>query len=90
MYRVTLVDEARAVVAVLPDDALKALTDLLSLLSIEPYTGRLYAGPGTDLRTLATADGRLLAIWLVLDDQQRVEILRLLWLGNSTDDPAWP
>lgn len=82
MYRITLVDEARAVVDVLPSDALKALTDLLSLLSVEPYAGRLYAGPGTDLRTLDTADGRLLAIWLVLDDQERVEILRLLWLGQ--------
>ncbi len=79
-------DEARAVVGVLPDDALKALTDLLSLLSVEPHAGRLYAGPGTDLRTLTAADGRLLAIWLVLDDQERVEILRLLWLGDATDE----
>ena len=84
MYQIHFFDEARAAAAELPGDGLKALAELLDLLAVHPYTGRLYAGPGSDLRTIAVADGRLLAVWLVLEQQQVVEILRLLWIG----DPA--
>jgi hypothetical protein len=54
-----------------------------TFLVIEPNAGRLYRGPGSDLRTIALADGQLLVVWLVLDSQQRVDVLRLLWLGDS-------
>ena len=86
MYRVNLLDEARDAIAGIPPNALKALAELMNLLAIQPYAGRLYGAPGSDLRTIAVADGRVLAVWLVLEDQQRVEILRLLWLG----DPSSP
>ena len=71
--------------AVLPHDALKALADLVDLLAVDPEVGRPYRGPGSDLRTIAVADGELLVVWLILEAQQRVEVLRLLWLGGSQD-----
>jgi hypothetical protein len=56
---------------------------LLGLLEIEPYTGDLYRPPDSDLRTAVIADGRLLVIWLVLDDQDQVEVVRIIWSGND-------
>jgi len=50
---------------------------------IEPYTGDLYRPPDSDLRTAVIADGRLLVIWLVLDDQDQVEVVRIIWSGND-------
>jgi hypothetical protein len=82
VYEVNLLDEARTTLAGLAPDALKSLAELVDLLAIQPYAGRLYGRPGSDLRTIALADGRILAVWLVLEDQQRVEVLRILWLGD--------
>lgn len=56
---------------------------MLGLLEIEPYTGDLYRPPDSDLRTAVIADGRLLVIWLVLDDQDQVEVVRIIWSGND-------
>lgn len=76
-------DEARAVAAALPLETKKILAELLGLLEIEPYTGDLYRPPDSDLRTAVIADGRLLVIWLVLDDQDQVEVVRIIWSGND-------
>ena len=86
MYEVTFSEEARADAAVLPHDALKALADLIDLLTVNPEVGRPYRGSGSDLRTIAVAEGELLVVWLVLEAQQRVEVLRLLWLGGPQDE----
>jgi hypothetical protein len=85
VYEVNLSDEARDTAGHLPHDALAALAELLDLLSLQPHAGRLYRGPGSDLRTITTANGQLLAVWLVLEEPPRVEILRLIWLGRPTD-----
>ena len=85
MYQVNLSDEARDTASHLPHHALTALAEFLDLLNLQPYAGRLYRGPGSDLRTITTANGQLLAVWLVLDEPPRVEILRLIWLGQPTD-----
>jgi len=84
VYEVNLLHEARDALAGLPADAVKALAELLDLLTIQPYAGRLYGAPGSDLRTITVADGRILTVWLVLEHQQRVEVLRVLWLGDPT------
>jgi len=85
VYEVTFSEEARAGATVLPRDALKALADLIDLLAVDPEVGRPYRGPSRDLRTIVIADGELLAVWLVLETQQRVEVLLLLWLGGPQD-----
>ena len=86
MYEVNLSDEARTTAGQLPHDAVKALAELVDLLTLQPIIGRLYRGPGSDLRTISIAGGELLVVWLVIDSQQRVEILRLVWLGASPED----
>lgn len=86
MYEVNLSDEARTTAGQLPHDAIKAFAELVDVLALQPFIGRLYRGPGSDLRTISVAGGELLVVWLVIDSQQRVEILRLLWLGASTGD----
>jgi plasmid stabilization system protein ParE len=83
VYEVTFSDEATAGAAALPQHARKALADLVELLAVDPEVGRPYRGPSSDLRTIATAAGELLVVWLVLETQQRVEVLRLLWLGDT-------
>lgn len=52
MYEVELSDEARATAGILPHHAVKALAELLDLLSLEPEAGRLCRNPGSDLRTI--------------------------------------
>jgi hypothetical protein len=53
MYQVDLSDEARAATGELPHHALEALAELVDVLTLEPESGRLYRGPGSDLRTIA-------------------------------------
>ena len=82
MYQVNLFDEVRATVAAVPADARKAFTEFAELLELEPHTGELYRRPDSDLRTAVIAEGRLLMIWLVLEDQDRVEVVRVMSLRD--------
>jgi hypothetical protein len=81
VFQVNLFDEARAVATALPYDLRKVFDEFLDLLELEPHTGELYRPPDSDLRTAVLAEGRVLVIWLVLDDQARVEVLRVVWSG---------
>jgi hypothetical protein len=78
LYEVYLSDEARDVVGHLVGDALKSFAELVDLLTLDPHAGLPYREPDSDLRTITIADGHLLVVWLVLDDQQRVELLRVV------------
>lgn len=80
VYQVNLFDEVRSTVAAIQSDARKVFEEFVELLEIEPRTGELYRPPDSDLRTAVIADGRLLVVWLVLEDQDRVEVVRVLWL----------
>lgn len=66
-----------------PSAPRKLLAEFLDLLELEPRTGQLHRPPDSDLRTAAMADGRLLVIWLVLEDQDRVEVVRVTWSGGE-------
>lgn len=83
MYEVTLSEEARATTTQLPRSVLTALAELVDALAINAELGRPYRGSSSDLRTIAIAGGQLLVVWLVLENQHRVELLRLLWLGDA-------
>jgi hypothetical protein len=86
VYEVNLSDEARTTAGQLPHHAIKALAELVDVLALQPFIGPLYRGPGSDLRTVSNAGSELLVVWLVIDSQQRLEILRLVWLRASTGD----
>jgi hypothetical protein len=82
-HQVNLFDEVRAVVATLPVDARKVFYELVELLEIQPHAGEPYRPPDSDLRTAVLADGRLLVVWLILDSQDRVEVLRVMHLDGG-------
>ena len=85
VYEVNLFDEVRDTLRSLPPDVVKAVEEFTDQLGTQPWTGEPYRLPDSDLRTAVVADGRLLIIWLVLDDQNRVEVVRAMWLGDSRD-----
>lgn len=82
MFQVNLSDEARSTRAALTTDARKVLEEFLELLEIQPQAGEPYRPPDSDLRTASIADGLLLVIWLFLEDPDRVEVLRVVWLST--------
>lgn len=82
VYEVDLLPEASSSATALPAAARKILEEFLEVLEIQPYAGDFYRPPDSDLRTAVLASGQLLVIWLVLDDQSLVEVVRVMWLGS--------
>lgn len=84
MYQVVTDDEVNAQVSALPDELLVHYAQLLDLLELIPWRSEPYndAKPDGNMRTLSfgppgrTAD----AIFLILERDQRVELLRIFWL----------
>jgi hypothetical protein len=84
VYSVETDDAALDQVAALPANALKFYAELLALLEITPWTGSAYNEqlPDANMRTHtfgAHEEGMM--IYLVLEEQRRVVVLRVLWLG---------
>lgn len=84
MYRVVTDSEVDAQVQALPDELLSYYAQLLDLLELVPWNSEPYneAKPGGVMRKILFGPpGRAAqAIFLVLDEDQRVEIVRILWL----------
>lgn len=83
MYSVETDDAALDQVAALPADALKFYAELLALLEITPWSGDAYNQqlPDTSMRvhTFGAHDEGMM-VYLVLEEQRRVVVLRVLWL----------
>jgi len=83
VYRVETDHEALAEVEALPRGALGAYAEVISLLEIAPWSGDSYnrARPDGTMRTVAFGDElQGLVVYLVLDDQLLVVVLRVVWL----------
>ncbi|WP_372659848.1 hypothetical protein [Amycolatopsis kentuckyensis] len=67
----------------LPDDVVPELAAVYDLLELVPLSGPPYnlAKPKSPMRQLPFADGRELVTYLVLEDQERVDVLDVTWLG---------
>lgn len=74
-----VLDQIRA----LPDDVLPELAAVYDVLELVPWNGAPYnvAKPKSPMRVLSFAEGRGLVTYLVLDDQERVDVLTVTWLG---------
>jgi hypothetical protein len=73
-------------VAALPVEALPAYAELMSLLEVAPWSGDPYnlQRPDANMRTHTFAsEGRGLVIYLILEPDRRVVILRVLWIGAT-------
>lgn len=84
LYRVRPYPEAEAQMAALPDDALVFFAQALSVLELVPWNGEAYneQKPDGSMRQIEFGDGgRGLVIYLILEDQQLVDVLRVVWIG---------
>ena len=82
MYRIVLDEETEAQIEALPYEALAPLAELLDVLSLTPWNGDPLndASPDAPLRSWAFGRAGLLT-YLILEDQQRVDLIRVVWVG---------
>lgn len=83
MYELVVHAEALEQIAALPYDALNSYAELLGVIELVPWNGDPInaANPDGAVRVLAFgANGQGLVTYLVLEEQQRVDVLRVLWL----------
>lgn len=85
MYRVLLDHAVLDELEILPRDALIALSEVVALMEVAPWSGEAYnrMRPEAAMRTLAFG-GAGLAIYLVVEDQRVVSLLRVLWAGPDS------
>jgi hypothetical protein len=81
VYKVESDDEAAYQIAALPEAALPAYASLIDLVALHPWSGEPLRGtdPASPMRSHTFSEGAGLAIYLILEDQQRVVVLRVLW-----------
>jgi hypothetical protein len=82
-YRIVTDPRVRSKIRALPAEVLPLLADAMGVLELVPWNGRPYneAEPDSWMRQLDFADGRGFITYLVLDDQDRVDVLSVTWLG---------
>lgn len=84
VYEVVTDDEVAGQVGALPDELLPYYLQVLDLLELTPWNGEPYndAKPDGAMRKLLfDPGGRAEVIYLVLDHDRRVELLRLHWVN---------
>jgi hypothetical protein len=82
VYTVETDGQAQQQVDALPAEALTAYAELRVLLETSPWSGAPYRreNPGGGLRVRTFDNGRGLVVYLILDDQRRVDILQVQWV----------
>lgn len=80
-YRLDVDPVARAQIQALPSGALVRLAEVMSMLELTPWTGRSINEDNLrgSVRILPFGIAALIT-YLTLEDQQRVDILEVLWL----------
>lgn len=84
MYSVELLPEVREQVDALPKEALAAYAEVVVTLEITPWSGDPYSREHPDGSTRSIAfgpHGEGLLSYLILEDQRRVCLLIVLWIG---------
>lgn len=84
MYRIRTDWQAREQIAALPNDALEHYAPVLSVLELVPWYGHPHHAdnPKGALRQLSFGpDNQGLVIYLILEDQDCVDVLGVIWLG---------
>lgn len=83
MYAVTLDEDSRHQVDALPAEALAPFAELRAVLEVAPWNGEPYhrGKPEAPMRTMSFAEGQGQVVYLILDDQRRVDVLLVLWAG---------
>ena len=84
MYRVTTDEKSQLQIDALPPEALAPFAEARAVVEIAPWNGDSLNddNPDAPVRTLAFGPAhRGLVTYLILDDQRRVDLLDVLWLG---------
>ncbi|MGH3916446.1 MAG: hypothetical protein ACRDTC_24005 [Pseudonocardiaceae bacterium] len=84
MYRVEPDATATAQINALPYDALLGYAEALGVMKLVPWNGVPLNddNPGAQVRQLVFGPGgNGLVTYLILEDQQRVDVLRVAWIG---------
>ncbi|MGW5878241.1 hypothetical protein ACWFMI_17010 [Nocardiopsis terrae] len=84
MYQVDVEEIAQEQIQTLPEHLLSESASLFSLLELQPWSGFPYnkERPDANMRVHTIGvGGECDVIYLVLDDQRRVVVLRLSWLA---------
>ena len=83
MYYVDTDSVALDQIAALPTEALSHYAQVLGVLELTPWNGAPYNDRKPDgiMRTLLFGTGRGKVIYLILEDQRRVDVLTVMWLG---------
>lgn len=84
MYSVETLPEALEQVAALPAEVLPSYAELMTLLEVAPWSGDAYNRQRLDANMRTHPFGNHsqgIAIYLILEQQRRVVVLRVLWLG---------
>jgi hypothetical protein len=84
VYSVESEPQALEQIAALPTEALPFYAELTALLETAPWSGEAYnmQRPDANMRThVFGKHDQGLATYLILDDQRRVIVLRVFWIG---------
>lgn len=71
-------------IAALPSEALAFYAQVIGVLELTPWNGPAYnkAKPDSAMRRWVFGQhGEGMVVYLVLADQRRVDVLRVIWLG---------
>ncbi len=82
MYRIETDSAATEQIVALPDEALADYTRVLGVLELVPWNGDPLHDDNPDAAVRTLPFGRAgLVTYLILDDQRRVDVLNVLWVG---------
>jgi hypothetical protein len=86
-YRVTLDDSAQAQVRALSRFAGERLAEAMTVLELVPWNGSSLnpLNPDGSVRALAFGSFGLIT-YLVLEDQERVDVLQVVWVGPAESE----
>jgi hypothetical protein len=82
-YRIVTDPQVRDQLSALCVEVLPEVAEAFAMLELIPWNGAPYNQdkPDSPMRLLAFAKGHGLITYLVLDDQDRVDVLNVTWLG---------
>jgi glycerate kinase len=82
VYELGIDPEAAGDIGGLPASALALFAEVLSLLEIAPWSGQAYnrRRPDGNMRAVPFGrNGEGIVVYLILEDQLRVAVLRVMW-----------
>jgi len=84
VYRIRNHPEASGQIAALPDEALEAYAQVLGVLELVPWNGMPHNNDNPDgsmRQVVFGLSSQGYVIYLILEDQRLVDVLRVVWLG---------